>query len=48
MTPGHGVAIHQRRRARHLMLLALDLFLLVALGTGGDSAFKSMIEDCRS
>jgi len=30
------------------MLLTLGLFLLVALGTGGDSALKSMIEDCRS
>lgn len=30
------------------MLLTLGLFLLVALGIGGDSALKSMIEDCRS
>jgi hypothetical protein len=30
------------------MLLTLGLFLLVALGIGGYSALKSMIEDCRS
>ncbi|CAM3975636.1 hypothetical protein SAMN05216575_106138 [Ectopseudomonas alcaliphila] len=39
--PGQGLS--------HInMLLTRVLFLLVALGIGGDSALKSMIDDCRS